>query len=110
MLMNGYGLTEVSSMACGNYKRKFLGSVGYPISRIIISAFASDTYQEMEYNEIGEICINTPYLMLGYLNNPEATAEVVKTHADGKKWFHTGNLGYDLLTLGISIIITDELN
>ena len=94
MLMNGYGLTEVSSMACGNYKRKFLGSVGYPLSRIIISAFASDTYQEMKYNEIGEICINTPYLMLGYLNNPEATAEVVKTHADGKKWFHTGDLGY----------------
>lgn len=48
----------------------------------------------MKYNEIGEICINTPYLMLGYLNNPEATAEVVKTHADGKKWFHTGDLGY----------------
>ena len=32
--------------------------------------------------------------MLGYLNNPEATSEVVKIHADGKKWFHTGDLGY----------------
>ena len=32
--------------------------------------------------------------MLGYLNNHEATDEVVKTHKDGKKWFHTGDLGY----------------
>ena len=94
LLMNGYGLTEVSSMACGNYKRKFLGSAGYPLCRIIISAFEPESFQEIKFNEIGEICINTPYLMLGYLNNPEATAEVVKTHADGKKWFHTGDLGY----------------
>lgn len=93
-VMNGYGLTEVCATSCGNFNKVFKGSVGYPLCRNKISAFDPDTYQEMKCNEIGEICINTPYLMLGYLNNPEATAEVVKTHTDGKKWFHTGDLGY----------------
>ena len=93
-LMNGYGLTEITGMACGNYKKKFEGSVGYSLGRNIISAFNPENDDELKYNEIGEICINTPYLMLGYLNNPEATNEAVRVHKDGKKWFHTGDLGY----------------
>lgn len=94
-LSNGYGLTETCTSVCRGTESVFtFGSVGIPLSRVSVSSFDPDSYQEMKYNEIGEICINTPYLMLGYLNNPEATAEVVKTHADGKKWFHTGDLGY----------------
>lgn len=30
----------------------------------------------------------------GYYNNPEATDEIVKVHADGQRWLHTGDLGY----------------
>ena len=93
-LMTGYGLTEVCATSCGCFSKEFWGSVGYPLNRNIYTAFDTETGEEKPYNEIGEICINTPYLMLGYLNNPEATDEVVKTHKDGKKWFHTGDLGY----------------
>ena len=93
-VMNGYGLTEVCATSCANAHKHFKGSVGYPLSRNTFSSFNPDTNEELKYNEIGEICIQTPYLMLGYLNNPEATDEVVKIHADGKKWFHTGDLGY----------------
>ena len=93
-LMNGYGATEVGTTACSNSYGRFDGSVGLPLTRDIISIFDPDTNEELKYNEIGEICIHTPYLMLGYLNNPEATDEVVKIHSDGKKWFHTGDLGY----------------
>ena len=93
-IMNGYGATEVCAFACLNYYGQFSGTLGIPVSRNIISIFEPDSQTELKYNEIGEICINTPYLMLGYLNNPEATDEAVKVHADGKKWFHTGDLGY----------------
>lgn len=35
--------------------------------------------------ESGELCIRGPQVMKGYLNKPEATAEIIK---DG--WLHTG--------------------
>ena len=93
-LLNGYGLSETCATACAG-TRCFhrAGSSGGPLTRNTISVFSCEN-QEMKYGETGEICIQTPYLMLGYLNNPEATDEVVKVHADGKKWFHTGDLGY----------------
>jgi long-chain acyl-CoA synthetase len=31
--------------------------------------------------------------MLGYLDNPEATAESLRTHDDGREWLHTGDIG-----------------
>jgi long-chain acyl-CoA synthetase len=31
--------------------------------------------------------------MPGYLDDPEATAQALKTHADGRVWLHTGDLG-----------------
>jgi len=34
----------------------------------------------------GELCIKSPAMMLGYVNNPEATASTID--ADG--WLHTG--------------------
>ena len=37
-------------------------------------------------NQEGELCVKTDYLMLGYLNNTEATARTLD--ADG--WLHTG--------------------
>ena len=44
--------------------------------------------------EVGEICINGPTMMMGYYNNPEETDYIMRTHADGRKWIHTGDLGY----------------
>ena len=31
--------------------------------------------------------------MVGYFKNPKETDNIIKVHADGKKWIHTGDLG-----------------
>jgi long-chain acyl-CoA synthetase len=43
----------------------------------------------MALNDVGEITLKAPQLMLGYLNRPEVTARIIR---DG--WLFTGDLGY----------------
>ena len=43
--------------------------------------------------EEGEICVWAPAVMLGYLDNPADTAEVLRRHPDGRIRLHTGDLG-----------------
>ena len=49
---------------------------------------------ELDYGTVGEICVNGPSVMLGYINQEKETDEVLKKHCDGKIWLHTGDLGY----------------
>ena len=53
-----------------------------------------ETGEELEIGEEGEICVNGPTLMQGYLNNPEETNNILRKHKDGKLWLHTGDIGY----------------
>jgi long-chain acyl-CoA synthetase len=90
----GYAMTEVNSIfsVCVQDHFKY-GSVGFPLPGATIGIF-DENDNELNYNEQGQICLLTPTKMLGYYNNNEATREVLKTHADGKVWVHTGDLGY----------------
>lgn len=95
LLMNGYGMTEVgaSGTVSFQYAHEF-GSVGIPLVKNIILAFDTETGQELQYGERGEICIQTPSMMLGYVNNQEETNNIIRKHKDGKLWVHSGDLGY----------------
>lgn len=83
-LLQGYGLTETSPVVAGeNDKFKRCGSVGFPLPGINVKI------DDPNSEGIGEIAVQSPTVMLGYVDNPEATKEVLK---DG--WFYTGDLGY----------------
>lgn len=83
----GYGLTETSPVvaACNQHVNVY-GSVGHPLSTIEV---AIDT-DSGEPGATGEILTRSDSVMLGYYQNPDATAEVMTT--DG--WFRTGDIGY----------------
>ena len=93
-LSQGYGMSEISSAAscCCNGNFRSL-SVGYPLLTNVISIFKPDTTEELTYGEEGEICMTGPAVMMGYLNNPEETANVLRVHPDGQVWIHSGDVG-----------------
>lgn len=94
-IMNGYGMSEIGAGVAVNFKRAYsFGSVGIPFVKNIISAFDPDNGKELKCGEVGEICVNSPSTMKGYFNNDDDTADMIKTHKDGLKWVHTGDLGY----------------
>lgn len=70
-----------------------VGSVGAPLAMADVSVFDVETGNECTYNQEGELCIRTPSMMLGYLNDPDATQKVLRKHSDGTVWVHTGDIG-----------------
>lgn len=95
VMLKGYGLSELCSTAVACFdKASKPGSVGIPQPLTLAKIVEPETEQEKRYGQIGEICICSPSLMLGYYRNNDATSEMVKEHADGRTWVHTGDLGY----------------
>ena len=94
-IREGYGTTECVTASCltpKNYARD--GSIGVPFPDTYYKIVAVGTTDEVEAGSEGEICISGPTVMLGYMDNPEETAQTLRQHADGRLWLHTGDLGY----------------
>ncbi len=92
LVLQGYGLTETTSGISFNlpgdnqYK-----TIGKPIPGV-----------EMKLAEDGEILIRGGFVMKGYYNLPEDTAQAI----DAEGWFHSGDVGEQLP--GGNYIITDR--
>ncbi|MDD2539631.1 MAG: long-chain fatty acid--CoA ligase [Desulfuromonadaceae bacterium] len=78
-ILEGYGLTETSPVLSFNsFDHVRFGSVGTALKQT-----------EFKIAEDGEILAKGPQVMLGYYNDPAATAETIQ---DG--WLKTGDIGY----------------
>ena len=77
-ILQGYGLTETAPVLAANRAGdKDPASVGRALEGI-----------ELRCGENGELLARGPNIMLGYWNNPVATAAVINPEG----WFHTGDL------------------
>jgi len=93
-LLEGYGLTEaVTGIMATPLIEYREGSIGIPFPDMLAKIVRLGTTHEAPIGEEGEICVAGPAVMLGYLDDPQATAAALKTHADGRVWLHTGDLG-----------------
>ena len=93
-LRQGYGLTEaVTGVMAPPREHPRDGSIGIPIPDVLATICRPGTTEELLPGEEGEICISGPAVMLGYLDDVEATNETLRRHEDGRIWLHTGDLG-----------------
>ena len=94
-IAKGYGMTEsVAATAYTFPGTNEPGSIGIPMVGNTYQICDPETLEPKELGEEGEICVQGPTLMMGYLNNKEETENVLKKHSDGSTWLHTGDIGY----------------
>jgi len=89
VVIEGDGPTEcspVTSVNPPNGPRK-VGTIGVPLPGVEMRIF-DDQDREMPVGEVGEIVVKGENVMLGYHNQPQATAEAMRNG-----WYHTGDLG-----------------
>ncbi|WP_436740108.1 class I adenylate-forming enzyme family protein [Streptomyces sp. BBFR102] len=90
-LANSYGLTECctgATVATPADLAEAPDSLGSPVVAVELEVRDPAGVPLPEGQE-GEVCLRSPYVMLGYWNDPQATAESVR--AD--RWLHTGDIG-----------------
>lgn len=104
-IYEGYGATELSPVACSNlpdilnpdtYQLHIgmeKGSVGLPLPGTAIKIVDPVSLGTLPMGESGLILVSGPQLMLGYLNAPEKTDDVL-CQLDGLTWYKTGDKGY----------------
>lgn len=104
-VLEGYGLTEASPMVSFNStaRERKAGSIGLPLPGVDLKIVDEDD-REVRPGQVGEIIVQGPNVMKGYLNRPEATREVLR---DG--WLRTGDLAR-LDESGFGFIVTRKKN
>ncbi len=94
-VIQGYGMTEttgpIAAQVLGATK---LGSIGIPFPSNQVKIVDPNTKEECPTNEVGEILVSGPTVMLGYLDNEKETNDTLEKDENGDIWVHTGDLGY----------------
>ena len=90
-LIESYGQTESctgATVATPEQLIRHPGTVGGPIPLVDIE-IRDDDDRPLPDGEVGEIVLRSPYNMLGYWHDDDATAAVI----DEAGWLHTGDVG-----------------
>ncbi|RPF71660.1 AMP-binding protein [Aurantiacibacter spongiae] len=88
-----YGQTESSPLitTCrpGDSDEDIAGTIGRPASGCEVGIFDPESGDVLPCDTVGEIRARSYATMIGYNDDPEATAAAI----DGEGWLHTGDLG-----------------
>ncbi|MGH7324455.1 MAG: class I adenylate-forming enzyme family protein [Candidatus Rokuibacteriota bacterium] len=92
-VVQGYGLTEAGPITHINPVHDdallTIDTAGLPVSDTEQKIVDLETGErELGPGEVGEVCVRSPGVMLGYWNAPEATAEALRGG-----WLYTGDVG-----------------
>lgn len=91
-LSNTFGQTEtlgVTQTPIYDKNDPKINTVGKPVEQVCIKVCDMKTGKELPPNTEGELCVKSPYSMVGYYNNPIATTATVKDN-----WVHTGDIAF----------------
>ncbi len=98
LVVEGYGLSESSPVVTANPfvlpegKERVLGSIGLPFPDTDLKIMDLETGNtQLGYgpDQVGELCVKGPQVMMGYYNRPEESAAALR---DG--WLYTGDIAY----------------
>ncbi|KAJ1529788.1 hypothetical protein ONE63_006534 [Megalurothrips usitatus] len=90
-VVQGYGSTEAGILLATTPEVNRMGSLGKPEPHVSLRVVDLDTNEVVrEPGRVGELRSRSPCTMIGYIGNPEATAECY----DEEGWFRTGDLLY----------------
>lgn len=88
-IQEGIGMTELVPSCCNKPDRIRPGSVGERADGIDVR-IVDDSGTDVAPGETGEMIVRGAAIMLGYWNDPDATAETIR---DG--WLYTGDLAHE---------------
>jgi fatty-acyl-CoA synthase len=92
-LLSAFGQTEHSPMISLNPVESTIEQIvetaGQPLPHTDVSIRSTINNEVLPIGEVGEICARSYAVMIGYNENPEATAAAI----DSEGWLHTGDFG-----------------
>lgn len=93
VIIQGYGLTETSTVVCMNSgKDLWLGSCGSLLPGVRVKLVNPEGVEVTGLNEPGELVAQSKSVVLGYLNNEKANKETFLPDTDGNgRWMRTGD-------------------
>jgi len=89
-MIEGYGLSEASPVVAFNPLAgpQKAGSIGLPIPNVEVS-IQDEEGNHLGAGQTGEVCVRGGNVMLGYWNQPEESARVIR-----QGWLRTGDVGH----------------
>ena len=87
-LLDGYGITETSTMVIMNWPTggRVFGSCGIALPGLAVR-IVDPSGNDVDANEEGELIVRGPNVMPGYHNKPDETRSALRAG-----WYHTGDL------------------